>query len=246
MRRSFSRRLVGMRYGGPMKTMIKLLATALLVAAAPIAVSAQQVGVAPQQSLQRASALPAFTHPQTVPQDLASVDNGLNNTLSFTGRFTQYGSDGSISAGTVYLQRPGKVRFEYDDPNPLLIVSDGVTLVQQDRALETFDRVPLAATPLHYFLKENVRLQEDTEVIGFQKLPTQWRVTARDGSGEMAGAITLVFDASNMALRQWIIADEFGGQTRVELSDLRYNDRLDPRLFILRDEREDRRDRRRR
>jgi len=205
-----------------------------------------QVGVAPQPTLQRAAALPAFTHPQSVPQDLASVDAALNNTGSFRGRFTQYGSDGSVSTGTVHLQRPGRVRFEYDEPNPLLIVSDGVTLVQQDRALETFDRVPLSATPLNYFLKENVRLQDDTEVIGFQKLPNQWRVTARDGSGEMAGSITLVLDANNLALRQWIIMDEFGGQTRVELSELRYNERLDPRLFILRDEREDRRDRRRR
>lgn len=245
MRRSFSRRLAMVRYGGPMKTITKLLTTALLAVSAPMAVTAQ-VGVAPQPTLQRAAALPAFTHPQSVPADLASVDTALNNTGSFKGRFTQYGSDGSVSSGEVHLQRPGRVRFEYDAPNPLLIVSDGVTLVQQDRALETFDRVPLAATPLHYFLKENVRLQEDTEVIGFQKLPTQWRVTARDGSGEMAGAITLVFDAGTLALRQWIIADEFGGQTRVELSDLRYNDRLDPRLFILRDEREDRRDRRRR
>jgi len=56
------------------------------------------------------------------------------------------------------LQRPGKVRFEYDAPSPLLIVSDGVTLVQNDRQLETFDRVPLSATPLNYFLKEKGRL----------------------------------------------------------------------------------------
>jgi outer membrane lipoprotein-sorting protein len=181
-----------------------------------------------------------------VPQDLALVDRAMNNTGSFQGRFTQYGSDGSVAAGTVYILRPGRVRFEYDAPNPLLIVSDGVTLVQQDRALQTFDRVPLSATPLNYFLKENIRLQEDTEVIGFQKLQNEWRVTARDGSGQMAGAMTLVFDPNTLALRQWIIIDEFGGQTRVELSNLRYNDQIDPRLFILRDEREDRRDRRRR
>ncbi|MEM7727999.1 MAG: outer membrane lipoprotein carrier protein LolA [Pseudomonadota bacterium] len=230
----------------------QILATALLAIAAPLAATAQTGGQAngqvgtPNAAWQTASALPAFTHPQTVPQDLARVDAAMNATGSFQGRFTQYGSDGSVASGTVHLQRPGKVRFEYDAPNPLLIVSDGVTLVQQDRALETFDRVPLSATPLNYFLKENVRLQDDTEVVGFQKLPDQWRVTARDGSGEMAGAITLVFDATNLALRQWIIVDEFGGQTRVELSDLRYNAQMDPRLFILRDGREDRRDRRRR
>lgn len=225
--------------------MTKLLAATLITASAPFMVSAQ-VGVAPQPTLQRTAPLPAFTHRTTVPADLATIDQAMNNTGSFQGRFTQYGSDGSVASGVIHLQRPGRVRFEYDAPNPLLIVSDGVTLVQQDRALETFDRVPLAATPLNYFLKENVRLQEDAEVIGLQKLQTQWRVTAKDGSGEMAGAITLVFDASTLALRQWIIADEFGGQTRVELSDLRYNERLDPQLFILRDERENRRDRRRR
>lgn len=219
---------------------------ALLASVAPLAVSAQQVGVAPSPTLQRPASLPAFTHRDTVRQDLAQIDGSLNNTGSFQGRFTQYGSDGSVANGTVYIQRPGKVRFEYDDPNPLLIVSDGVTLVQQDRALETFDRVPLSATPLNYFLKENVNLAADTEVVALQKLPREWRVSAKDGSGDVAGVITLVLDANNLALRQWIITDEFGGQTRVELSNLQYNQRVDPRLFILRDEREDRRDRRRR
>jgi len=241
----FSRRLFVGRYRDPMTRITKALAALLLVSTAPFAVSAQ-IGVAPNPVLQPAAALPAFTHRQTVPQDLNQINASLNNTGSFQGRFTQYGADGSVASGRVTIQRPGRVRFEYDAPNPLLIVSDGVTLVQQDRALETFDRVPLAATPLNYFLKENVRLQDDTEVISLQKLPDQWRVTSRDGSGEMAGEITLVFDPGTLALRQWVITDEFGGQTTVQLSDLQYNQRVDPRLFILRDEREDRRDRRRR
>ncbi|GLQ20702.1 outer membrane lipoprotein carrier protein LolA [Algimonas porphyrae] len=229
-----------------MKSIHTLSAAALIALAVP-AFSTAQDAYAPQPRVQNASTtnLPAFTHPQSVPQDLARVDGGLNATGSFQGRFTQYGADGSVSTGTVHLQRPGRVRFEYDAPNPLLIVSDGVTLVQQDRALETFDRVPLSATPLNYFLKENVNLARDTEVIGFQKLPNQWRVTSRDGSGEMAGAITLVFDPQSLALMEWVIADEFGGTTTVRLSELQYNQALDPRLFILRDQREDRRDRRR-
>lgn len=247
MRRVFSRRLFPGGYRALMTRYLTTVSAAILMAAAPIAVSAQQqVGVAPQQRVQNMGQLPAFTHRQTVPQDLARIDASLNATGTFQGRFVQYGSDGSVSNGTVYIQRPGRVRFEYDAPNPLLIVSDGVTLVQQDRSLETFDRVPLSATPLHYFLKENVRLQDDTEVVALQKLPDQWRVSARDGSGDMAGVITLVFDPATLALKQWVITDEFGGQTRVELSNLSYNGQLDPRMFVLRDEREDRRDRRRR
>ena len=186
-----------------------------------------------------------FTDPRNVPADLARIDAALNGTNSFSGRFAQFGADSSYSQGQIYLQRPGKLRFEYDAPSPLLIVSDGVTVTQQDRALETFDRVPLSATPLNYFLKENVNLANDTEVIGLQKTAAEWRVTARDGSGEMDGAITMVFDAQSLALKEWIIADSFGGQTRVMLSGLRYNDRVDPRLFILRDD-SDRRDRGRR
>lgn len=185
-----------------------------------------------------------FTSPATVPADLARIDASLNNTSTFQGDFMQVGPDGSVSRGQIWLQRPGKVRFEYAEPNPLLIVSDGVTLVQNDRMLETFDRVPLSATPLNYFLKENVDLARDTEVIALQKFPNEWRVTARDGSGELDGTITLVVDAQTLALRQWIIADAFGGQTRVELANLQYNGRIDPRQFILRED-SDRRDRRR-
>ena len=209
-------------------------------ALAPIAVS--QAGFQPAP--QAVNALPAFTHPQTVEADLAELDYTLNHTLSFSGRFTQFAPDGSVDNGIIHLKRPGKLRIEYDAPSPLLIVSDGVTLVQKDKALETSDRVPLSATPLNFFLKENVNLARDTEVVGLTKTAQDIRVTARDGSGEMEGTITMVFDAQTLAFKSWIISDSFGGQTHVQLSNLQYNPQLDPRLFVLRDD--DRRDRRRR
>ena len=200
-------------------------------------IATAQVGTAIQPgTIQSNAPMPAFTNPQTVPADLARVDAALNNTLSFQGRFAQYGADGSFAQGTIYLSRPGKLRFEYDQPSPLLIVSDGVTLTQQDRALETTDRVPLSSTPLHFFLRENVNLAQDTEVVALQKTPLEWRVSARDGSGQMDGTITMFFDGSNLALKEWVITDGFGGNTRLLLSDLVYNQRLNPRLFILRDD----------
>ena len=210
-----------------------LMMAAALTVLAPVAIAQVQ----PQQQLAApAQPMAAFTDPRSVPADLARVDAAMNSTASFSGRFAQYAADGSFAQGRVYIKRPGKLRFEYDAPNPLLIVSDGVTLTQQDKALETIDRVPLSATPLNYFLKENINLANDTEVIGLQKTFNEWRVTARDGSGEMDGAITMVFDAQNLALKEWIIADSFGGETRVLLSELKYNERINPRLFVLRDE----------
>lgn len=215
---------------------------AVIFAAGAIPSSAQNTAPQPQIQAQAPVNL-AFTNPASVPQDLSRIDQALNNTLSFQGRFAQYGADGSFSQGQIYLNRPGKLRFEYDAPETLVIVSDGVTLTEHDKALQTMDRVPLSATPLNFFLKEDVQLTRDTEVVGLIKTPTHWSVTARDGSGQMDGEITMVFDAGTLALQEWVIRSSFGGGTRIILSDLRYNQRINPRLFTLRDDR--RRERRR-
>ncbi len=220
-----------------MKKALLITSVVLSVLAGPYALGAAAQVQAQVQSGQTASAPVAlFTDAANVPADLARVDAALNNTLSFSGRFAQYAADGSFEQGQIYLQRPGKVRFEYDAPNPLLIVSDGVTMTQQDKQLETVDRVPLASTPLNFFLKENVNLARDTEVVSLQKTYNEWRVAARDGSGEMDGVITMIFDARTLSLKEWVIADGFGGNTRVILSELKYNERLNPRLFVLRDD----------
>jgi len=217
--------------------MIKLILPALLASTAvgtAIAQTAKPYAAQAQSSAKQQYNAP-FTDPANVRADLARIDASMNATSTFQGDFTQVAPDGAVSTGKIWLSRPGKVRFEYNAPNPMLIVSDGVTLVQNDRQLETFDRVPLSATPLNYFLKENINLANDTEVTALQKLPGQWIVTARDGSGQQDGAITLVFDSETLALQTWIIADDFGGATRVQLANLQYNGRIDPRLFILRE-----------
>lgn len=224
-----------------MKKIFLSTAIAGLALAGLTGVSAAQVNQANPST--QTSGQSAFTDPANVRADLARIDGAMNATTTFTGNFKQYSPDGSVATGKVYLSRPENLRFEYDAPNPLLIVADNGMLVQHDKDLQTYDRVPLTSTPLSYFLQEDLNLAEDTQVVGLLKNPSDWRVTARDGSGEMDGAITMVFDAQNLALKEWIITDDFGGETRVVLSDLSYNARLDPRLFILRED-SNRRDRR--
>lgn len=192
---------------------------------------------AQQPQATQPAALPAFTHIETAQADLDQISAALNSTASFAGRFAQYASDGSFAQGQIYLKRPGKIRFEYDEPAPLLLISDGVTLTQIDRELETKDKVPLKSTPLAFFLAENVDLANDVEVAALQKTVDGIRVAAKDGSGEIDGMITMVFDPANLALKEWIVSDGFGASTRIILSDLRYNERLNPKLFIDREER---------
>ncbi len=224
------------------KTML-LAAAALGLGTGIIAVSQSSAGFGqPQQ------AMSPFTDQQSVPADLARLDAALNSITTFEGRFRQFNPDGTVDNGKIFVSRPGRMRFEFEGNNPLLVVSDGVTLVQHDKLLETTDRVPLSATPLNFFLKENVALARDTEVISLLKSPQDIRVTSRDGSGEMDGALTMIFDAQTLAFKAWIVEDVMGGQTVVELTDLRYNGNIDPRLYIFREDgdRRDRRDRRRR
>ncbi|PHQ60147.1 MAG: hypothetical protein COC03_02895 [Robiginitomaculum sp.] len=219
--------------GGVMKRALLKTSVTIILGATALGAVAQVPSYTAPMAEQR---LPAFTHPNTVPQDLARIDAAMNNTASFSGRFAQYGSDGSFSQGQVYLKRPGKIRFEYDAPAQLLMVSDGVTLTQIDKALDTKDRVPLKSTPLAFFLAETVKLEDDVEVISLQKTINAISVTAKDGSGQMDGTITMIFDPNTLALREWVVHDGFGQQTKILLSDLRYNERLNPRLFVLRDD----------
>jgi outer membrane lipoprotein-sorting protein len=146
------------------------------------------------------------------------------------GRFTQTSSRGASSAGTIYLSRPGKARFEYDAPFALLVVSDGRNVSVYDRRLKTFDRGPLGATPLGIFLARRINLSEDVRV-------TRVTHTADGFSVSMVGGLALEFSNAPMALTGWTVLDGQGVETKVKLVDLAAVDALDPALFVITDPR---------
>ena len=88
----------------------------------------------------------------------------LQNLKLAQGRFTQRSPKGQLSAGTLYLSRPGRARFEYDAPAALLVVADGRNVNVFDRRLKSFDRYPIGATPLALFLSRRVRLDNEVMV----------------------------------------------------------------------------------
>lgn len=215
----------------------------MIIAAAALLSTAGTAAIAQNFNQARPVTAPvgAFSHPQTVEADLAQLSKALNYTGTLRGRFVQTGQDGRTARGNLYLKRPGKIRFEYDAPNPMLIVSDGVIIMQSNKALGTSDRIPLKSTPLDFFLKSEVSLAQDTKVLALQKTPQAISVTVQDGTGRAAGQMTLTFNAQNFALTRWSVLDEFGVSTTVDLTDLVYNQEIDPALFILGNSRNDRR-----
>lgn len=165
---------------------------------------------------------------------LASINSALNGVQRLQGRFLQTAPGGARAAGAFYLQRPGKLRFEYDPPATLLIVSDGSVVAMRDTALRTTDRTPLRSTPLHLILGERIDLERQARVLRVSR-SGEWTVlTARDRTGEMDGALTLHFDG-DIQLRSWDVTDSTGARTRITLSDITRPASLDRGLFRLED-----------
>jgi outer membrane lipoprotein-sorting protein len=134
------------------------------------------------------------------------------------------------------LKKPGRVRFEYDKPNPTLIVADGTTVAVQNSALHTTDRYPLGNTPLRLLLTE-VDLANDPHVVSVQHQPGVLSVTAEEKSGSISGRVTMNFaDTGNtLQLSHWDVVDAKGGHTTVSVSGLHTVSDLPPQLFMIQD-----------
>ena len=166
---------------------------------------------------------------------LNRASTALAKVKTASGTFEQLSPDYSESTGRFALSRPGKVRFEYDDPSPLLVVSDGTTVGLQDSELETTDRVPLGTTPLALLLDDDIDFATEADVLDVTSRNGQVEITLRDKSGEMDGTLTLVMQESDMSLTGWHTLDSGGNLTQVQLTDVSYGQRLNPRLFVLKD-----------
>lgn len=158
-------------------------------------------------------------------------------------RFRQVNPDGSVSEGDIALSRPGRVRFAYDAPSPLLIVADGSTVAIADSALETVDRAPIRSTPLRWLLAPASELESSGAIVEVGRYDNQLYVTLEDPEGEAEGRVTLAFadadpaaPAGEVALAGWYAVDGMGSLTQVTLDEVRLGQRVDPRQFVLDDD----------
>ncbi len=167
------------------------------------------------------------------PQDLADVarvEAYFNAITTMKARFTQVGPRGEIVEGWFYLNRPGRLRFEYDPPSPVLVVADGFRLIYYDKQLDQENAWPVAGTPLGPLLAREVTFDRKA-VIGVSRDPGVLRVTVVDPGKRDEGSMTLVFSDGPLELRQWTVVDVQGLSTIVALTNLEMKPVLDPDLF---------------
>lgn len=168
------------------------------------------------------------------PQDQADiyrVEAYLNSIHTLRARFLQVAPDGRLSQGTAWLERPGHLRFQYDPPSTVLLVTSYGQLVFSDQSINQVTQIPLSRTPLGILLANRVRLSGPVTVTGIQRLPGQLQISMVRTAAPGEGSLTLIFSDHPLALRQWIVVDAQRRVTHVTLSDVETGIRLSPSLF---------------
>jgi outer membrane lipoprotein-sorting protein len=160
------------------------------------------------------------------------VNNYLSSTQILSGKFVQVGPDGRRTQGEFYILKPGKVRFEYDDPSPIELIADGQSVVVRDRRLATQDVYPLSQTPLRFLLAEHVDLMKDTHLLSVYVDDVFVTVVIEESNGIVGTSrLMIMFSTKDMQLKQWTVTDPQGYDTTVAVYNLDTTKKPDPSMF---------------
>jgi outer membrane lipoprotein-sorting protein len=165
---------------------------------------------------------------------LTQANAYFNGITTLTGNFIQIGADGRRIGGKLTLAKPGRLRFDYDQPSPLEVVADGTSVAVKDRKLGTQDLYFISQTPLKFLLRDKIDLARDLTVSDVSNDPGGVRISLEDRS-TLGGTskIQLFFDAEAKTLSQWRITDPQGYQTTVQLSNLQKGRSVDGTAFFI-------------
>jgi outer membrane lipoprotein-sorting protein len=168
------------------------------------------------------------------PQDQPDLDRlvaYLNSVHSLRARFEQVAPDGTVSNGTVWMERPGRMRFQYDPPSPLLLVAGHGEVIFHDAQLNQTSKIPLGRTPLSILLADTITFSGPVTVTDIQRLPNEIQVSVVRTASPGEGLLAMVFSDKPLALWQWTVVDAQHKITRVTLSDIQTGGRFDDALF---------------
>ncbi len=158
--------------------------------------------------------------PFSIKKLLDQVQTYLNNLTSLHARFRQEDPDGTIRAGEIYIQKPGKMRLEYRTPSRLLVISDGIWVSYDDPELGQVSYVPVSSTPASLILKEKFSFQ-DLFIDKVEYSPEgEILLTVRDKEDSSAGTLVLIFKETPLGISGWQLIDQSTQTTVVKLYDI--------------------------
>jgi outer membrane lipoprotein-sorting protein len=178
------------------------------------------------------AAMPA---PRAVAQKAAvaqKIADHFSSVKTMTGEFVQFGPRGEQTGGKFFLERPGKIRFNYEKPSPMRVISDGRSVVIGNSKLRTWDIYPLSKTPLALLLDSKIDLKSKM-VRDVKEEPDLITIKLGDKSVFADSTITMMFDPSSYELRQWTITDNQGKDTSVMIFNTQTGVTFDKSVFTI-------------
>lgn len=180
-----------------------------------------------------AGAFPSVVFAQAAAQPVGTaqaIADHFSGVITMQGEFVQFGPRGEQSGGKFYIERPGKLRFNYNDPSPLRVIADGKSVAIGNVKLKTWDLYPLSKTPLSLLLASHIDLSADM-VRGVKEEPDLTTIALGNNSVFGNSLITMMFDPKTYDLRQWTITDNQGKDTSVMIFNVRTGVQFDDRVF---------------
>jgi outer membrane lipoprotein-sorting protein len=169
--------------------------------------------------------------------DVDRVQSYLNGIRTLSSRFQQSSGEGSQATGQLWLARPGRMRFEYDPPVPLLLVANGNNIFYYDKELQQVSELRVSETPAGFLLRDQITLSGDVTLTRFEHKPGAIRLTMVETSEPGQGSATLALTDRPLELRQWTIVDPQQKEVTVALTDPHYGAPVDEKLFYWTDPR---------
>ena len=193
--------------------------------------------IVPPAALAQAPRVPATPPPRAAVltaqdrADIGRIEAYLNGLRALRARFLQVAPDGGITEGNAWIERPGRMRFEYDPPSPLLLVAGNGGGMFYDKTLKQVTFFPLSSTPLGILLSDTLRLAGEVTISGVARMPGQIQVSMFRTKSPGDGSLTLVFADNPLSLRQWAITDPQQRETTVSLFNVTLGGHFDQKLF---------------
>ncbi|MBB2749563.1 UNVERIFIED_ORG: outer membrane lipoprotein-sorting protein [Rhizobium aethiopicum] len=180
-----------------------------------------------------ASAIPFGAHAQAAAPasgTAQAIADHFSGVTTMQGEFVQFGPRGEQTGGKFFIQRPGKLRFNYDDPSPMRVIADGKNVAIGNTKLKTWDLYPLSKTPLSLLLAQRIDLSAGM-VKGVKEESDLTTIALGNNTVFGNSTITMMFDPKTYDLRQWTITDNQGKDTSVMIFNVKTGMQFDDRVF---------------
>ena len=162
----------------------------------------------------------------------SQIENFFKNLATLEADFIQVSPSGNVSSGKIYLDLPGKLRIDYNNPNNLLITSKGFWIVIQDRQSKTTNNIPVKSSPFSILLENKLTFKTENFKTEYSLASGIITLKIKNQNKDTSEGLIMEFSEKPFSLKKWIISDTFGDKTTVLIQNAKYNNNLSHLLFF--------------